>query len=331
MKVLSQVDNLRSQPCYLYFLVVLSIFFPNIIYADVEALPYPASDGEKLYEDPYLTLSGPSGGVVYQDSDLIMGYIQPGQTQNVSGYNECYYSIGRWLAMHHSAAPNFEVKNASGSIQISKDTDSNGYGAFVCYNSTNGVLKNKKFVYGTALPNTNIGTNLSCIMSIGWVHFINLSIDRSAISCKYDYHTGQITVKGTGNTRLTYDDPSFKDCYTCSDTTSSLLRCKRPPTPCYPNLTTVCNYICLDQNVNNIYSKVKSYNYKEYGYITLPKKQNCAKGINRLWTDTTGIITFAYYNRVTGQASKGGGEYGGNETYSSYFCGSTPSFPERIE
>ena|GEM_PF-3022499 len=230
---------------------------------------------------------------VYKTSNLVMGYVRPGQPANVAGYSRCFTSIGDylWLRSDNSAniEPLFEVTVANNNVVINKNGYADGTGTYVC---DNGGLNREEIFAGTVASGATIEPGLSCVLSIA--NFIksrqNGGATPGSVSCSYNSATGSITATAT-----------------------------------QAGAISECNYVCAKPSTTKT-TQAKSVRYQQIfvGTENIGATLNCAKGTNYFFTQCSGAgVTTASYDRTTGLASKGFSDGCGRHSFS-YFCASTP-------
>ena len=232
---------------------------------------------------------------VYQTSNLVMGYVRPGQPANVTGYSQCFTSIGNylWLRSDNSAniEPVFEVTVANNTVQINKNGYADGTGSYVCHNNS---FNDDEIIAGYAPSGTNIGQGLSCVLSIA--NFTKARINGGAtpgsVSCSYDPATGRIGTSAT-------EAGSISNCgYVCV----------KPPSP----KTTQAN--------------ARRYQRVFSGTENIGSNLSCALGVNYFYTGCSGAgVGTASYNPTTGIANKGFSDGCGQHSFS-YFCAAASKF-----
>jgi len=230
---------------------------------------------------------------VYRSSNLVMGYVRPGQPANVTGYSQCFTSIGDylWVRSDNSANihPLFEVTVVNSSVVINKNGNTEGTGAYVCHN--NGINR-EEITAGTVASGTTIGQGLSCVVTIA--NFVkarqNGGTVPGSVSCAYDSASGRITATATQAGQISE-----------------------------------CNYVCAKPSTTKT-TQVKSARYQQVlsGTDNIGANLNCAKGTNYFFSicSTAGVTT-ASYERATGVVTKGSASGCSNGSHS-YFCAAAP-------
>jgi hypothetical protein len=230
---------------------------------------------------------------VYKTSNLVMGYVSPTQPANVTGYSQCFTSIGDYLFVRSDNSANvhplFEVTVANSSVVINKNGNTEGTGAYVCHN--NGINR-EEITAGTVASGTTIGQGLSCVVTIA--NFFkarqNGGTVPGSVRCAYDAVSGRVTATTTQAGQISE-----------------------------------CNYVCAKASSAKT-TQVKSARYQQVfsGTENIGANLNCAKGTNYFFSicSNAGLST-ASYQRPTGIATKGIADGCSNGSYS-YFCAADP-------
>ncbi len=232
---------------------------------------------------------------VYKTSTFVMGYVSPGQSANVTGYSQCFTSIGNylWLRSDNSAGirPLFEVTVNNNLVQINKNDFADGNASYVCLNNS---FNDDEIIAGYAASGTNIGAGLSCVLSIS--NFVKNRVNGGtvpgSVSCSYNSSTGVI---GTSSTEA----GAIGNCgYICV----------KPPSP-----------------------KTTQVQAKRYQRIFLQTENigsnlSCAPGVNYFYTACSGAgVSTAVYNPATGIANTGFQDGCGQHSFS-YLCTASAKF-----
>ena len=239
-----------------------------------------------------------SSEIVYQDENLVMGYISDEQTADVSNYDTCFTAIGDslWIQSWNTRnwRPEISCYEENGLIKMDTNSRAEGRCSYVCYNSP---IINKKVLSGSVSTDTFIGKDLKCTLNIG--NFEKPRKPRESgegsFLCSYDEKTGMISL-----------------------TTGSSSRELKS-----------CGYVCVDESAKKA-TKVISNNYDVFsGQENIGTDLSCSVGSNYFFTPFSNAwIRSASYNSFTGVINKGftGGRKGcaKKDVYHrisySYFC-----------
>ncbi len=230
---------------------------------------------------------------VYKSSNLVMGYVRPGQQANVAGYSRCFTSIGNYLSIRSDNSANihpvFEVTVTNSNVVINNNAYADGIGAYVCHND---ALNREEITAGTVADGTSIGLGLSCVTTIA--NFSKVRQDGGtvpgSVSCTYDPATGLVKASAA-----------------------------------QAGIIGECNYVCAKPSQTKT-TQTKSVRYQQVfsGQENIGASLNCAKGTNYFFSIcSNAIANSASYDRVTGLANKGSAD-GCSQRSHSYFCAATP-------
>jgi len=147
---------------------------------------------------------------IYRNDDLVMGYVAMGTPKDVTGFPNCFTSIGNQLGFESwntaSIHPSYDVQFASNKVQIVTNGTRNlsGNGAYVCTKGANGSLVKADLRAGTLnfggaqSGSAFIGKGLHCVLSIA-----SLVKARSSggggygnFSAQYSPDTGNVSIVG---------------------------------------------------------------------------------------------------------------------------------------
>ena len=225
---------------------------------------------------------------VFKNSQLVMGYVQPGQVVDVAGYNQCFTSIGNSLRVYSANSlnrePSFEVNVSNNQIKIIQNQYATGNGTYVCHNASQ---INKKILAGFVPSGTKIETGLKCVVSIAKFRKLKPNMNgEGTVSCAYNSSTGIVQSSSTGQ-----------------------------------GIIGSCGYVCVDPSQDTV-SNISSYSYPKVvaGSENIGTKKVCALGTNYFYSKNSSIyIESASYVPSTGLVSKG---YNNGRIFesSSYLC-----------
>ena len=164
---------------------------------------------------------------VFKNSQLVMGYVQPGQVVDVAGYNQCFTSIGNSLRVYSANSlnrePSFEVNVSNNQIKIIQNQYATGNGTYVCHNASQ---INKKILAGFVPSGTKIETGLKCVVSIAKFRKLKPNMNgEGTVSCAYNSSTGIVQSSSTGQ-----------------------------------GIIGSCGYVCVDPSQDTV-SNISSYSY----------------------------------------------------------------------
>jgi hypothetical protein len=219
-------------------------------------------------------LQSASAQEVFRNSNLVMGYIARGQTANVTGFSNCYTTMGSalWVNSDNSAniEPYFETFGTGGTIRMADNGNAQGNAAYVCFNNE---FTGADIRVGHVANGTVIGQNLRCVLSISnFVKNRGNGGGAGSMACSYNPTTGAVTTTATGLGAISE-----------------------------------CSYVCVDPNSTRV-SSLKTNTFKGiYNQdANIGTNLSCARGGNYFYSECSGIpADGAAYNPATGLARQG--------------------------